>query len=617
MDAADKEWHRTSATPYDPPLTYGGWKQSRALGCQIGSLLQTRQESGSDFMGPGFSKGTETASFLGHDNEHTEGSKSLHRKHKIVIHSSPFLRCVQSAIAVSAGIRQVPRTTGRNNRSRPSSARHNLSLSGSPLTRPPNNAENVPPLSSLSQGSGRQSRSGSKDRTVSSHVQSCRLRLDAFLGEWLSPDYFDQITPPPGSVAMLETAKSELLRPAEYIDPISDTSGKSASGYFPGGWTGSAGSNPNVDGENGNNSPNLSATTGKNRSNTADSNPLSGNIAEPMRLSKIKTDETSENEAYVPPTPPYAISPSGPIPSGYVSHARDACVEFDYNWNSMREPHDWGNGGEYGEEWSSMHNRFRTGIRRMVDWYESHDTRGETSEKDMDDDDDDDTDTVLVLVTHGAGCNALIGALTAQPVLVDVGTASLTIAVRNDGVASPEENEGSRDLEHGYDVKIVASTEHLRSGGGLSRSPSVQSPRVLPSPISSYRHRFDSTLSNVPRDGFSLGDSVTTRFNQKASNIPSRSTSINRSSPGLWGSVPNSDNNSECADDLVPNFGDPTPPSASGSRERSKVREPTFKSQVPERSSSQRSQHGLWGSATGSGQDSGVKRRWTVTDRNA
>ena len=43
LDAADTQWHLTSPTPYDPPLTYGGWRQSQALGAKIASIIQSRE----------------------------------------------------------------------------------------------------------------------------------------------------------------------------------------------------------------------------------------------------------------------------------------------------------------------------------------------------------------------------------------------------------------------------------------------------------------------------------------------------------------------------------------------------------------------------------------------
>ena len=38
---------------------------------------------------------------------------------------------------------------------------------------------------------------------------------------------------------------------------------------------------------------------------------------------------------YTPPTPTYALSAADAIPPGFVIHARNACVEVDYQWNSI------------------------------------------------------------------------------------------------------------------------------------------------------------------------------------------------------------------------------------------------------------------------------------------
>src|SRR5690349_3719012 len=48
LDAADKSWHLTSPTPYDPPLTYGGWSQAKALGQRIAALLHERDTQQAD-----------------------------------------------------------------------------------------------------------------------------------------------------------------------------------------------------------------------------------------------------------------------------------------------------------------------------------------------------------------------------------------------------------------------------------------------------------------------------------------------------------------------------------------------------------------------------------------
>lgn len=154
---------------------------------------------------------------------------------------------------------------------------------------------------------------------------------------------------------------------------------------------------------------------------------------------------------YAPPTPTYAISYSASIPPGYVAHARDACAHVDYAWDSMRAPLHWGSGGQYGEEWSSMHDRFGKGLRRLIGWYESggadeqertlfRKLSGEErggNEDDGDESEEEEVDDVVILVSHGAGCNALLGALTGDPVLTDVPMTSLSMAVRKDLINGP------------------------------------------------------------------------------------------------------------------------------------------------------------------------------------
>jgi hypothetical protein len=47
-------------------------------------------------------------------------------------------------------------------------------------------------------------------------IKKSTIRVDAFLGEWLSPDYFESITPPPSSIMMVASAKADLLRREDY-----------------------------------------------------------------------------------------------------------------------------------------------------------------------------------------------------------------------------------------------------------------------------------------------------------------------------------------------------------------------------------------------------------------
>ncbi|PGH23571.1 hypothetical protein AJ80_02351 [Polytolypa hystricis UAMH7299] len=595
LDAVDKQWHLTSPTPYDPPLTYGGWNQSRTLGARIGSLIQARDTNpssddnadGSPNVDIASGKGSEEAVGLKEDVPATKTNK----KYKIIIHSSPFLRCVQTAIAVGAGVS--------------------------------NSLQEISPrIPSSKRRSSTNNGLGSRD------VQKCNLRLDAFLGEWLSPDYFEQITPPPGSVMMVASAKADLLRPAEQIETGVEAGGKAYFGNFPGGWTspvvGSPRSpNDDDDGPFKNISSMSQALAGsRNRAGSYDTGSNTAYKHNDRKISRIITDLPLDHEGYMAPTPTYAVSPADPIPTGYVSHARDSCVDVDYQWDSMREPQNWGDGGEYGEEWSSMHDRFQRGLKRMVEWYKSQPPDAKTATNG-----DDDVETVLILITHGAGCNALIGGVTGQPVLLDVGTSSLTMAIRNDAPAEHSTGTGTR---REYKVKLAASTDHLRPGANPRQLPQMQSPDSLPSPIPSYRQRFNSTASSInsPRDTFSIGDATLKRFTHRMSSTGSRSMSYARSSSGLWGSGSTlSDTNSDSADDLIPNFGDPLPPTShdasnstakGGSKyELESGNADAGSRQTPERTGSQ---SGLWssggdGGSTPQGKEA-TKRRWTVTERN-
>jgi hypothetical protein len=377
-----------------------------------------------------------------------------------------------------------------------------------------------------------------------------QLRIDAFLGEWLSPDYFENMIPPPSSVLMVASAKAELFRPAPEPANIS-TSRKSSLGHFPGGWSRDR-------------SP-TSSTDEDEKKGLAHMAALSHSL--PRRLNTITQSQGSrisvrheshdttpqpfdgcdEQLTYVPPIPTYALSNSDPIPAGYVAHAQNACVDVRYQWDSMRPPQDFGSGGEYGEEWSSMHKRFRNGLQRMIVWYEEHGTSVSVTAGPKEDEDDLDADTVLILVTHGAGCNALLGALTNQPVLLDVGMASLTMAVRKSesGDASPTMSQSPkqarrRSIDLGiadeYIVMLTASTEHLRAPSNPLGMPS---PRLDAASFGGSRRSSSSLFLEVPdlgtvRSGFGGG------LHRSASGShglrPYPITSQSKLSSGLWGS---------------------------------------------------------------------------------
>jgi hypothetical protein len=297
-----------------------------------------------------------------------------------------------------------------------------------------------------------------------------------------------------------------------------------------------------------------------------------------------------DQPAYISPSPMYAISSSDPIPSGYVAHARDACVVVDYQWDSMRAPQNWGDGGEFGEEWSSMHRRFRTGIQNMLQWYEKNA--------------EDDVDTVVVIVTHGAGCNALIGAMTGQPVLLDIGLASLTMATRKDAPSLPsspvKSRRGSLDLglSTRYNMEVIASTEHLRTP---SNAMGLNSPRLARSPAFASRR----AVGSESLEGFTLGDPMNARSSTYTGLGRSASQktfygSAPRISSGLWNSSQSEDTESVDSD-LWPAF--------DRGKTEVKEEEDTFPVHLPPRNNTQ---DGLWGSLP---QDLGPKRRWTFVDQ--
>ncbi|KJZ79770.1 hypothetical protein HIM_00484 [Hirsutella minnesotensis 3608] len=416
LDAADKRWHLSSPTPYDPPLTYGGFLQARQVGNQIGEIL-------------------EQAKIDEHESSNGSEPTKKRRRYKIVIHSSPFLRCVQTSVGISSGLAQ----TSPDSIHGPSDI---IVPRATPATRP-------------------------------FQFKSTLLRLDSFLGEWLCPEYFDMITPPPGPALMMGGAKADLLRREDYsayTDVAQDNTPLLPNSL----WRASSPSHSN------------GGQTAASESNGAFN--LSGLAsALPARL--------QEQKSYTAPRPLYAVSSSGKIPEGFVAHARDACVTVDYQWDSMRAPLDFGDGGKLGEEWTAMHTRFRGGLRKLVNWYATTDSSADLVTRTAqqvngdgagDEVEDEEVETVVVIVSHGAGCNALIGAITHQPVLLDVGIASITMAARKPNLdyahmlaTAPTSGHLTQgplvQVDEMYDMRLSASTEHLHSSNSTpvsSRSTS-------------------------------------------------------------------------------------------------------------------------------------------------
>ena len=372
---------------------------------------------------------------------------------------------------------------------------------------------------------------------------------------------------------MVANAKAELLRPPEEIRGAD--LGPSHSGRLSAGWLSDAHAGPGV------------PTPFRIRAATF--------ATERRPLNHFGHDNgmiREEGGIYTPPIPTYAISPSDQIPQGFVAHARDACVDIDNQWDSMKPSVDWGTGGDYGEEWSKMHRRFRNGLQKMLAYY------GEHAEAD---------ELVIILVTHQAGCNALIGAMTSAPVLLDVGVASLTLAVRKDipvqRSKSPNRSRSSVDLgiADEFDMKVIASTEHLRSN---PNPLGLNSPRLGRSPAFASRKMAGAESF----DGFSIGDPLA----RPASSSPSGRTTGERLVPsvilrssGLWQSQSSHDGMTDSTGSETSWYAEHR---QNGDSNAQAVAQNT---QVPARTSSQQ---GLWGSEDAINRtDHGTKRRWTAS----
>lgn len=537
----DKTWQDLSAEPYDSPLSYGGWLQARALGARIAGILCARelslQHDENSQIRP------ENSSTDPHRRPASSGGAPYRRKkkQKIVIHSSPFLRCVQSSIGVSAGIAQF-----LGNQIKPQAAVQ---------PRYPRNRLFSPARSHSADRRGMENRYTSPGRLGSGSevselgienafqlpLEKPLLRVDAWLGEWLSPSYYEKISPPPPSPAMLAAAKAELLKPAVTIQGVTSASGNTAVMY------------PDAEQDP------LEVAVPSAFSTVGLTNSLPESIFGALptfrdsfagnQMGRTRSGSNSDvvHGGYTPPVPTYALSISEPIPSGFVAHARDACINLDTSWDSTKEPQSWGDGGEFGEEWSAMHVRFRSGLANVISWYREHGLPNQSQEETEDEDDGED-DIILVIVTHSAGCNALIGGITNQPVLLEMSTGSFTMALRKETpMQAPSTSPRHRRTSSGssqrrsllalavheeYDIRLLASADHLKAGAELLKMPQLHSPGAMRS-IAEHSEgeapRRNSALGSIRRRPAS--NSVSTQIVSP----PLTSVETPISATGLWG----------------------------------------------------------------------------------
>ena len=444
LDQANPRWADTATASYDPPLTYGGWLQCQMLGVRIANEIRSLD--------------TVPVASNGECGDNTERPR---KRRKVIIHSSPYLRCLQTSIAIGAGLREAKALP------RPQMRQQKSSLS-----------------KDVSSSILEEDDAGNEALSSATDTKS-KLRIDAYLGEWLNPSYYEHTKPPPSSDKLVASAKDYLRSPAEDIRGAEFTTSL-------------------IEG--------LEAVDWEEKETEANATPVhekaglrpmaaAGHaIAQKPRHFSFENEPRSQQVKkmmadYRPPVPTYSIAPQNAIPIGFVAHARDACLDTDFEWDSMKIL-DWGDGGAHGEEWGSMHRRFRNGLQKMLAHYEEK---------------PDDEETVVVLVTHQAGCNALIRLLAGAPALHDVGTSSLTMAVRHEPVEKlpkvhSNERRGSLDLgiADDFDMKIVASVEHLRAG---SNPPGLDSPRLGKSPAFASRRMVGADLP----PGFSIGESAVWR----------------------------------------------------------------------------------------------------------
>lgn len=355
LDQQELKWRQTAQAPYDTPLAPIGLVQSQLAGRAIVSRSTTAlQESDNGRNVP----------------KHRQQNPAR----KFIIHTSPFLRCIQTAIALASTIQQL---TGAR------------------------------PL----------------------------LRVDCFLGEWLTPDYYKDISPPPPMPKMAAKATGDLDR--------------------------------------------------KDNSDMRD-------LGNPGRCSLLRTADSSN------------------VSSPKELDVLIDSVKFDSTWDSSF----FGQGSAYGEDWPEMLIRFKASLQGLVQFYSR---TSSDSIQNTDATSNSGNGTTVVMVTHAAGCNAMIGAVTGKPVILDIDIGALSHFVPRKGDTQSDIDVPNNELRHCYRLLLSASTEHL----SIIRSPSSANLRQWPNDV----QRSGNSIGRSGSWHKAVGRSASTQFPQKT---------------GLWCSSSNS-----------------------------------------------------------------------------
>lgn len=119
-----------------------------------------------------------------------------------------------------------------------------------------------------------------------------------------------------------------------------------------------------------------------------------------------------------------------------LSHVGE--VTLDQEWNTELL----GRGGRLDEDWPEMHQRFCASFHKFTHHYNTQ------------------AEEVVILVTHAAGCNALVRAITNQPVLVDFGTCAITHAQCDSSRTMTEDSDFSFIRQ--WSFQAIADVSHLQ-----------------------------------------------------------------------------------------------------------------------------------------------------------
>ncbi|GAO48623.1 phosphoglycerate mutase-like protein [Saitoella complicata NRRL Y-17804] len=173
LDQYDRNWSKTAERPYDTPLTKGGIAQAAATGRFIRSWLHDKKET------------ARRRTVLVEDEEDEDDDRNVWVPN-VVIHTSPFLRCMETATALANQLYRAPSRSGMVNRI-------------------------------------------NRDASEVEAATYSRIRIDDYLGEWLNPVYFSELKePPPSTLLPVELSPN--------IDATWDRAFFSEAGTYPEEW---------------------------------------------------------------------------------------------------------------------------------------------------------------------------------------------------------------------------------------------------------------------------------------------------------------------------------------------------------------------------------------------